>query len=86
MLGVKVSFKKPLLSLIVKSQESSEVITDMFMVALMKISKLLFTLFEIDDQSFSLPPLALSAKDIFFSLLSKGKHHKLATLGERFIK
>lgn len=54
------------------------------MVALMKISKLLFTFFEIEDQSFPLPPLALSAREIiFFSLLSKGRHHKLATLRER---
>lgn len=49
----------------VKSQESAEIITDMFMVVLMKISKLLFTLFEINDQSFPLL-LVLSAREIIF--------------------
>lgn len=54
----------------VKSQESAEIITDMFMVAFMKISKL-FTLFEINDQIFPLSPLVLSAREIIFS---KGRH------------
>lgn len=49
----------------VTSQESAEIIIDMLMVALMKISKLLFTLFEMDDQSF-LTPLTLSAREIIF--------------------
>lgn len=80
-----------MLSLIVKSQESAEIIIDMFMVALMKISKLFFTLFEMDDQSFPLPPLDLSEREnFFFHCFPKGdittwQHEERGSLNEDMV-